>query len=75
MKVILLEDVKNLGKKWEVKKVSEGYARNFLLPRGLVKVATPAAIAELEEEMAKQEEAATEDLEKIEALIASLDGY
>jgi large subunit ribosomal protein L9 len=40
MKVIFLQDVKGQGKKGEVKEVSEGYANNFLLPKGLVKPAT-----------------------------------
>lgn len=75
MKVILLQDIKNIGKKWEVKKVSDGYARNFLLPKKLVRVATPEALRELQSEMEKQEEKATMDLEKTEELVASLDGY
>lgn len=40
MRVIFLQDVKGQGKKGEVKEVSDGYARNFLLKKGLVKVAT-----------------------------------
>ncbi|MEX0877477.1 MAG: 50S ribosomal protein L9 [Candidatus Spechtbacterales bacterium] len=75
MKVILLQDIKNIGKKWEVKKVSDGYARNFLLPKKLVRAATPEALQELKADMEKQEVVATEDLEQVEELVASLDGY
>ncbi|MDP3881008.1 MAG: 50S ribosomal protein L9 [bacterium] len=39
MEVILLQDIKGLGRKNEIKKVSDGYARNFLIPKGLVKAA------------------------------------
>jgi large subunit ribosomal protein L9 len=46
MKVILKKDVESLGKMGEIKDVSLGYARNFLLPRGLAEVATPALIAQ-----------------------------
>jgi large subunit ribosomal protein L9 len=48
MKVILLKNVPNLGQADEIKEVSDGYARNFLLIRGLVKIATDKAIKELE---------------------------
>ena len=47
MKVILLEQIKGLGDKYDVKEVNGGYARNFLLPKKLVKIATPQALAEL----------------------------
>ena len=42
MKVLLLADVKGLGKKGDVVNASDGYARNYLLPRNLAKEATPA---------------------------------
>lgn len=48
MKVILLQDVARIGRKGEVKNVSDGYAGNFLLPKKLAQVATPNAIASAE---------------------------
>ena len=42
MKVILLQDVKSLGKKGEIVETAEGYGRNYLLPRKLAKEATAA---------------------------------
>ena len=59
MKVILQQDVKGQGKKGEMVEVSEGYARNFLLPRKLAIAATPDAInsMKLKEKARKAEEA------------------
>lgn len=48
MKVILLKDVKSQGKKGDLINVSDGYARNFLLPQGLAKEASKQAMNELE---------------------------
>jgi large subunit ribosomal protein L9 len=48
MKVILLEDVRNVGRKFEVKEVSDGYARNFLFVNKLAEPATPGAMKKLE---------------------------
>lgn len=48
MKVILLKDIPKIGKKHEIKEVSDGYAGNFLLPKKLVEVATPSKIKEIE---------------------------
>ncbi len=48
MKVILLSDVRGSGKKGDLVNVSDGYARNFLLPKNLAKEATPGALNELE---------------------------
>ena len=48
MKVILSQDIAGVGRKGEVKNVSDGYAGNFLLPKKLAQVATPAAIASAE---------------------------
>ena len=55
MKVILLKDIKGTGKKGEMHEVSEGYARNFLLPRKLVKEATVQAVGEMKARQAADE--------------------
>ena len=75
MKVILLKDVKGTGKKNEVKEVSDGYARNFLLPKKMAKVADNQAVKELKEQnksaeikAQKEYEAAVELGKKMEEL-------
>lgn len=65
MKVIFLKDVKGQGKKGEVKDLSEGYVRNFLLPRGLVIEATESNLKMLEAQ--KRSEARRKEQEKEEA--------
>lgn len=53
MKVLLVNDVKSLGKKGDVVEVKNGYGLNFLLPEGLAVLATPAAIKGKEQLMKK----------------------
>ncbi|NDI36926.1 50S ribosomal protein L9 [Chengkuizengella sediminis] len=65
MKVIFLQDVKGQGKKGEVKNVSEGYARNFLIPRGLVSLATGSNVKQLEQK--KKSEQKKKDQLKLDA--------
>ncbi len=48
MKVIFTEDIRNVGKKYDVKDVADGYARNFLFPNKLAEPASPAAFKKLE---------------------------
>lgn len=48
MKVIFLKDVPRVGKRHDIKEINDGYATNFLLPRGLAERATPSAVAGLE---------------------------
>ncbi|RRJ62894.1 50S ribosomal protein L9 [Paenibacillus oralis] len=55
MKVIFLQDVKGQGKKGEIKNVSEGYAQNFLIPRGLVRPATEGNVKTLEQQTAAEQ--------------------
>jgi len=54
MDVILTQDVDNVGLRGEVVSVARGYARNFLLPRRLAEIATPAKVAELEKREAQR---------------------
>jgi large subunit ribosomal protein L9 len=63
MEVVLREDVDKLGLRGEVVSVARGYARNFLLPRGLAEVATPGLVRELEkrESQRARHEAKTAD--------------
>jgi large subunit ribosomal protein L9 len=65
MRIILLKDVKGLGKKNEVKNVHDGHARNFLIPQGLAKAATEERLKAHEQVVAKdaaQQEALAERL-------------
>lgn len=56
MKIILLQSIKNIGQKGEVKEVSEGYYRNFLLPRNLALVATDKQVTHIQSQKAKSVE-------------------
>ena len=67
MKVILLQDVKGKGKKGQMIEVSDGYARNFMLPKKLAIVATPDAINTMKmNDKATQERIAREKAEALE---------
>lgn len=55
MKVILLMDVRGIGRKFDVKNVADGYAMNFLLPRKLAETATGTRLKEVEEMKLKRE--------------------
>jgi len=72
MKVIFLQDVKGQGKKGEVKEVSEGYARNFLLPKGLVQIATEGAKKSLDQMAASAQKKKDKEKEDAKALAARL---
>ena len=74
MKVILLVDVKGVGKKQEIVNVSDGYARNFLFPRKMAMDATPGAAKELEKKQAAERARETERRMAAEKKAASLRG-
>ena len=72
MKVVLLKDVKNVGKRDDILNVSDGYARNFLFPQKLAVEAKPGTLKEIERKRAAQDareaELRTEALAKAELL-------
>lgn len=74
MKVILLQDITGVGRKYDVKNVSDGYARNFLIPKKLGQVASIKAIMDIEKfkKQHNQEVEIRQDL--LEKNIKSLDG-
>lgn len=74
MDVILLQKVDNLGGLGDKVKVRAGYGRNYLIPQGLAKPATPANVAEFEARRAELEKAAAETLAAAEARKAKIDG-
>lgn len=75
MKVILLQDIEGLGKKYEVKEVKPGHARNLLLPQKLAKAATKEALKWLSDQKEVIEKEATEDLKKSQEMASQLDGF
>lgn len=70
MKVILLKDIQKVGKKFEIKDLADGHVLNFLIPRGLVAIATPQAVQKIaiEKDKAESEKKIQADL-----LVKSLD--
>ena len=74
MQIILMEKVVNLGGLGDVVKVKDGYARNFLIPEGKARRATPAALAEFESRRAELEAAQSAALTAAQEKGAKLDG-
>jgi|SRR3989344_7570546 len=73
MKVILLQNVENVGKKYEVKEVKDGYARNFLIPQNLVKPANRENLKWLKSAKETLDKEIEEDLIKTQQLASHLD--
>jgi large subunit ribosomal protein L9 len=74
MKVILLKNVENLGREGEIKEVSDGYARNFLIPQNMAEAATDTAISKSEEKKLQLEKKAKTELEEAQKLAEQLEG-
>ncbi|BAB07749.1 50S ribosomal protein L9 [Halalkalibacterium halodurans] len=73
MKVIFQQDVKGKGKKGEVKNVSEGYARNYLIPNGLAVEATSANMKNLNAKKKSEEKKKEEELQEAKAYQTELE--
>jgi len=74
MQIILLEKITNVGNLGDVVKVKDGYARNFLIPQGKAKRATPENLAAIEARRAELEAAAGERLANAQSLAEKLEG-
>ena len=74
MQIILLEKVANVGNLGDVVKVKDGFARNFLIPQGKAKRATPENLKMLEEKRAELERAAADRLAAAQAAAQKLEG-
>jgi len=74
MKVILIKDIEKLGEKYDVKGISSGYARNYLIPKKLAVQCTDKLLKWAETKRGEQEKKAKEKLEKISNSISEIDG-
>ena len=74
MKVVLLQSVGKVGKAGEVKEVADGYARNYLLPKGLAVAATPGAVKKAQDGLRRQEQQQLRFAEELAAFAHQLDG-
>lgn len=73
MKVILSQDIAGIGKKSEIKNVSDGYAKNFLLPKGLAQIATEETIKNIQQQKASEESLKKKIKKEIEDFISKID--
>ena len=73
MKIILLQDEKKLGKKGDIIEASEGYARNYILPKKIGVEATSKNMNDLKLQKANEEKVAQENLDAAKALAAELE--
>ena len=67
MKVLLIKDVKTLGKAGEIKDVKDGYGQNFLIGKGLAKLATPEVVENWKAEQERMAKELADDLARLEA--------
>jgi len=75
MRIILLQDVENVGKKHEIKDVKDGYARNFLIPNGLAKLATKQVLERVEKQKEIEKQKIEEELNEVQKIASSIDEF
>jgi large subunit ribosomal protein L9 len=74
MDVLLLKDVQGLGEAGEVKSVSDGYGRNYLIPQGLAMMATPGAVKQAKLQAAADSRRKEQEMTEAQELAQALDG-
>ncbi len=74
MKIILLQDIKNLGQAGDIKEVADGYARNFLIPQKLAETATKEAVEKATRKKQETEELKNKKTEELKNLAKKLEG-
>lgn len=74
MNVILMEDLDNLGFEYEIVSVKPGYGRNFLIPQGKAKLATPKNMEELNRIMESRKEEEAASVARAKEIVASMEG-
>ncbi len=74
MKVLLLADVKGLGKKGEVVEVADGYGKNFLIKKGMAKAATASTVHEAQQKKEAQAFHKAEEVKALKALAEKMEG-
>lgn len=73
MKVIFVKELSGVGKRGEIKEVSDGYAKNFLIAKGFAQVATPDILAKVEKEKKEAVAKSQKEIAKLQALKSDLE--
>ncbi|MGI5823719.1 MAG: 50S ribosomal protein L9 [Dethiobacteria bacterium] len=74
MKVIFMEDIPNVGEKGEIKDVAAGYARNYLIPKGLAQQATPGRLKDLKMQAEAKARKTAQAIQAAEKMVAKIEG-
>jgi large subunit ribosomal protein L9 len=74
VKVIFMEDIPNVGEKGEIKDVAAGYARNYLIPKGLAQQATPGRLKDLKMQAEAKARKTAQAIQAAEKMVAKIEG-